>query len=316
MPTSLPAVRPRWWPLAASVLLVVDTAMLASFGTSPAAARAATAAAALAAVAAVLLWHRQRLQHAVAQARTDPLTGLPNRALADELIAHADRSGSAVTVALIDINGLHMVNGNLGHAAGDHYLQVVADRLRRAVPPGGTLVRQGGDEFTLLAPGRVEPALAERIGAALAGPATIGGYRIQPRISAGIAAAGADTTAGQARSRADSALATAKRHGGNRILVFDAARDPQPSPDGIRPLLRRRDCAPIADGGLLWTPQPGDQLIPVLLSPADLHTITAALADPGVEGPGRNRQRLLHQRLSAIGRDITPATDGDGKASR
>src|SRR5207248_6115797 len=61
--------------------------------------------------------HRGRDQ--VAQARRDPLTGLPNRAPADDMLAHATRTGTPVTVALADVDGLHMINHNLGMAAGD-----------------------------------------------------------------------------------------------------------------------------------------------------------------------------------------------------
>ncbi|MGI5243358.1 GGDEF domain-containing protein [Dactylosporangium sp. CA-139066] len=226
--------------------------------------------------------YEQRLAHAVAEARNDPLTGLPNRALADEMLEAAGRGGAAITVALIDVNGLHTINGNLGHAAGDQYLTLIARRLAQAVPPHGVLVRQGGDEFTLLAWNTDPQDLADQIGAALAGPAVIAGYRIQPRASVGIAATdtAADGTvdAQHARARADAAMYTAKRDGGNQIRIFDPDRDPEPSPDGTRPLVRRRDINPIAEAGMAWLPTPGDELIPLLLAPAELRTVAHALA--------------------------------------
>jgi GGDEF domain-containing protein len=46
-------------------------------------------------------------------------------------------------VALIDVDGLHTINGDVGHAIGDEYLTSVAWRLAGAVPPRGVLVRQG-----------------------------------------------------------------------------------------------------------------------------------------------------------------------------
>nr|BFE56383.1 hypothetical protein GCM10020063_009090 [Dactylosporangium thailandense] len=226
--------------------------------------------------------YEQWLAHAVAAARTDPLTGLPNRALADEMLAAAGRGGAPITVALIDVNGLHTINGNLGLAAGDQYLTLIARRLAQAVPPHGVLVRQGGDEFTLLAWGTDAQDLADQIGVVLAGPAVIGGYRIQPRASVGIAAAGtaADGTvdAQQARARADSAMYTAKRDGGSQIRIFDPDRDDEPSLDGTRPLLRRRDVNPIVEAGMAWLPTPGDELIPLLLAPDELRTVAQALA--------------------------------------
>jgi diguanylate cyclase (GGDEF)-like protein len=219
--------------------------------------------------------HRTREQ--VAQARRDPLTGLPNRAVADDMLAEATRTSAPMTVALVDIDGLHMLNTSLGHAAGDQYITTVARRLAGAVPPGGCLVRQGGDEFTLLAPGVDPDQMAADIGAALAGAAVIAGYRIQPRASVGIAASdGAD--ANHIRAQADAALYTAKRDGGNQVLIYRPDRDSEPAPDGTRPLLRRRDINPLAAAGVAWLPAPGDELIPLLLSVADTHTLRSALS--------------------------------------
>jgi hypothetical protein len=71
---------------------------------------------------------------------------------------------------------------------------------------------------------------------------------------------------------------TAKRDGGNQIRIFDPDRDPEPSPDGTRPLLRRRDINPIVEAGMAWLPTPGDELIPLLLAPDELRTVAQALA--------------------------------------
>lgn len=237
-----------------------------------------------------------RTRDLVDQARRDPLTGLPNRALADDMLTHATIAGTPVTVALADVDGLHMINHNLGMAAGDHYLRIVAHRLGAAVPAGGALVRHGGDEFSIVAAGTDAQQLATDIGAALAGPAVIAGYHIQPRASVGIAASDPVDQSGNAnhtRARADSALYTAKRDGGNQIRVYDPDRDPAPSPDGTRPLLRRRDLNPLAADGVAWLPAPSDDLIPLLLSVADIHTLYQGLrtardlaARAAAEAPG------------------------------
>ena len=268
---------------------------------------------------AVHRYQRQR-DHDVAEARKDPLTGLPNRALAEEMLDSASRSGAPMTVALIDVNGLHTINTNLGHAAGDQYLTTVSRRLAKAVPEHGVLVRQGGDEFTLLAWNTDPQDLADQIGAALTGRAIIAGYHIQPRASVGIAttttadgttAAGAgDVTvdAHHARARADSAMYTAKRDGGNQIRIFDPDRDPEPSPDGSRPLLRRRDINPIVDAGMAWLPTPGDDLIPVLLAPHELRAVVRSLAAA--------RDRWAHAATEAQAgarRPTTPATSEPGR---
>ncbi len=218
----------------------------------------------------------------VAAARRDPLTGLPNRAPADEMLAHATRTGTPVTVALADVDGLHMINRNHGMAAGDQYLRLVAHRLAQAVPAGGMLVRHGGDEFSIVAPGTAAVQLADAVGAALAGPAVIAGYRIQPRASVGVAATDPAAPQGDAhhvRARADAALYTAKRDGGNQIRVYDPVRDPEPAPDGTRPLLRRRDINPLTAAGVAWLPVPGDDLIPLLLSVTDIHAVYQGLRE-------------------------------------
>jgi diguanylate cyclase (GGDEF)-like protein len=222
---------------------------------------------------------RRQLRAAVAEARRDPLTGLPTRAVADHMLDAATRDATPITVALADIDGLHAINLNLGHAAGDQYITTVAQRLSRAVPAGGCLVRQGGDEFTLIAPHQGPDELATAIGAAMAGPAVIAGYRIQPRASVGIAASsGGD--ARYARACADAAMYTAKAAGGNHITVYQPGRDGQPQPDGTRPLTRRRDLNPPGpDGpdGLAWQPTQGDDLLPLLLSVAEARAVHQAL---------------------------------------
>jgi diguanylate cyclase (GGDEF)-like protein len=221
----------------------------------------------------------KRLHREVAHARTDPLTGLPNRAVTDTILDQATPTGRPMTVALIDIDGLHIINGNFGHAAGDQYLTAVARRLAAATPASGVLVRQGGDEFTLLAPGYDPDRLADDIAAALTDPVLIAGHRIQPRVSVGIAATDqtGPVNGRRVRARADSALYSAKRRGGHQTCVFDADRDPEPSPDGTRPLLRRRDLNPATGTGLAWQPTVDDELVPLLLSFADIRAVHDAL---------------------------------------
>jgi diguanylate cyclase (GGDEF)-like protein len=180
---------------------------------------------------------------AVRAARQDKLTGLATRPVMDDLLCAATRDRVPVTVALADVDGLHAVNATFGHAGGDQYVAEVARRLAHALPTGGTLVRQGGDEFALLVPGTVTAAqLATMIGSALSGPAVISGQRLQPRASVGVHSSTGD--AWHALACADAAMYTAKENGGNHILTYDAGRDGIPEPDGTRPATRRRDHKP------------------------------------------------------------------------
>jgi len=84
----------------------------------------------------------------------DELTGLPNRRLFEDRLAHAiDRSrrtNSPVALLLLDLNGFKHINDSLGHQAGDQVLREVAHNLRDTLHPSDTLARLGGDEFVLL----------------------------------------------------------------------------------------------------------------------------------------------------------------------
>jgi len=90
--------------------------------------------------------------------RQDHLTGLANRQWWDERLGEelvrSRRSGSPVSVAIIDLDGFKAINDRRGHLAGDAELQEFAESWRRVVREGGDFVaRLGGDEFGLLAPG-------------------------------------------------------------------------------------------------------------------------------------------------------------------
>ena len=84
----------------------------------------------------------------------DELTGLANRALFLDRMDHALRVARAdndpVIVLFVDLDDFKSVNDNLGHAAGDHVLMAIADKIGRAAGSGDTAARLGGDEFALL----------------------------------------------------------------------------------------------------------------------------------------------------------------------
>ena len=99
----------------------------------------------------------------------DPLTGLANRRLLldhlDHALLQAERTGGRVAVLFGDVDRFKVVNDNLGHQVGDELLRVVAERLRRAVRPGDTLSRFGGDEFVIIVEGVSFPDDASQVAA-------------------------------------------------------------------------------------------------------------------------------------------------------
>jgi diguanylate cyclase (GGDEF)-like protein len=102
----------------------------------------------------------------------DHLTGLPNRARflrqLGELLA-ARQGGATVAVLFLDLDGFKPVNDRHGHAAGDHVLRCVAERLRGAIRVSDLVARLGGDEFVVALPlgDRRDTASVERVSASL-----------------------------------------------------------------------------------------------------------------------------------------------------
>jgi diguanylate cyclase len=159
-------------------------------------------------------------------AEHDDLTGLHNRR---SLVAHlSDRLAAGrpgpVAVLYLDLDRLKSVNDYFGHAAGDRYLRVFAERLRANIGGLSVIGRHGGDEF-IVVPDRAMPtetaeSLAHRLRTTLRDRLEIGTDVITPSVSIGVAAGrpGHDNTADLLR-RADGAVLAAKRAGGNQVAV-------------------------------------------------------------------------------------------------
>jgi diguanylate cyclase (GGDEF)-like protein len=95
-------------------------------------------------------------------AERDPLTGIGNYRMLGEwvprLLARQRRDGGRVTVIVIDLNDFKLVNDTHGHQRGDEVLRQVGSELSGAIRPGDLAVRQGGDEFCVVAPGLSDDA--------------------------------------------------------------------------------------------------------------------------------------------------------------
>jgi hypothetical protein len=79
----------------------------------------------------------------LADANTDPVTGLPVRRLAERHLTHA--VGVELTVAVADVDDMHEINNGHGHQLGDDYLAGIAHRLDQITVDGDLLARLGGD---------------------------------------------------------------------------------------------------------------------------------------------------------------------------
>lgn len=173
----------------------------------------------------------EQLSH---QALHDTLTGLPNRALFMDRLAHtltgSERGGESLAVLLLDLDNFKMVNDSLGHREGDELLVEVARRLKRCLRPGDTAARIGGDEFCIL----LEDAAGEgealrvvgRLREALATPIFVDGQELHVSTSVGIAtSSGAAYRQGKGADAllrdADLAMYEAKSRGKDKHVVYD-----------------------------------------------------------------------------------------------
>jgi diguanylate cyclase (GGDEF)-like protein/PAS domain S-box-containing protein len=134
----------------------------------------------------------------------DKLTGLPNKAMFEELlelsIARARRHDLAVCVITTDLDDFKLVNDSLGHERGNELLGKLAERFREATRETDLVARPGGDEFLLLladlerggTPGAGDPilaaeAVASRVQESLNRPFDLDGTEVYVTASIGIA---------------------------------------------------------------------------------------------------------------------------------
>jgi diguanylate cyclase len=151
------------------------------------------------------------------QARTDELTGLPNRRHLLEETGRVLTDASArrpCALLLLDLDGFKEVNDSLGHSAGDQLLRQVGPRLQPALRPGELLARLGGDEFAVLLPEADLDAAqdrAEGLRTLVLQPFTVEDIRLHVGVSIGVATAPVPATTVQELLRcADVAMYAAK----------------------------------------------------------------------------------------------------------
>ncbi len=160
----------------------------------------------------------------------DALTGLPNRALFQERLAHAversRRDGRPLSVTFIDLDGFKAVNDSLGHDIGDLLLQEIARRIPRFMRRGtDTVARLGGDEFVVLMEdldnAECCAGLADEMLVDLARPMTLNGHSVRVGASMGMAFYPQDgSSALELMQHADTAMYAAKAAGKNTFRFF------------------------------------------------------------------------------------------------
>lgn len=184
-----------------------------------------------------------------ANARTDALTRLPNRAVVMERLQHAieharRHPGYGFAVLFMDFDRFKQVNDTLGHSAGDELLRQVAQRLTHALRPGDAVARVdrpmaarlGGDEFVVVLEGVGDVArvavIANRLLDELGAPYVLANTPVHGSVSIGVVLCadldrhgGADVApaavADEVLRNADTAMYEAKRAGRARWVLFD-----------------------------------------------------------------------------------------------
>ena len=156
-------------------------------------------------------------------AHTDALTGVANRRAGSKLLEAqcklADRGLASLSALLIDIDAFKRINDEHGHEVGDQVLIAFAQRLRTQLRASDHLIRWGGEEFLILAPGadRADAsALAERCRKTVADTAVAGqALTISIGVDQYIPLEGSD----RLLARLDAALYEGKAGGGDRKVV-------------------------------------------------------------------------------------------------
>ncbi len=162
-------------------------------------------------------------------AQFDALTGLPNRTLYLDRLAHAidaaGREHTPVAVLFVDIDRFKAVNDTLGHGVGDELLVQIAQRLKSTVRSGDTIGRLSGDEFALVLSPLAQPdhaaIVGQKINDALATPFTIQGHTVYVSGSVGISLFPADGSEPETLLKnADLAMYRAKQSGRNAYQFY------------------------------------------------------------------------------------------------
>lgn len=177
-------------------------------------------------VAANIMSHKLQVSYGKleASARTDPMTGLFNRAGVYEIISHT-LDGHAQAVILLDLDGFKTINDTFGHDCGDEVLIMVANELKKHASDTVSPARFGGDEFFLYISHYDSPDNVCRLGRQIlqeiAAIHTALGHEVTVSASIGIAFCSPGDTSREALiKKADLAMYQVKENGKSGMLVY------------------------------------------------------------------------------------------------
>ncbi len=175
------------------------------------------------------LSYEEKLRHV---AFYDQLTGLPNRSSVSKTLHQAVSRFAyrhvPFAVVFIDLDEFKAINDSNGHEMGDRYLQSVARRLQSIIREEDVAARFGGDEFVLILqnekPAATEGSVFDRLLNAMHDPVVLDGKSLRLTASFGVTFYPQDSEvdSDQLLRQADQAMYSAKQHGKNQIVYFDA----------------------------------------------------------------------------------------------
>jgi diguanylate cyclase len=182
---------------------------------------------------------RVSLDLAEKRAKTDVLTGLPNRLAFEDFFAEAqaaaEKAGLPLSILLIDVDHFKRFNDDFGHGVGDQVLRLIAKVLRERVRDRDLPARYGGEELVAVFPGSdlkacaaVGESIRRLISECQITRRSTGEVLPGITVSIGVAQLQPGESMADLIERCDRALYKAKDTGRNRV-VTDVAREPGPS---------------------------------------------------------------------------------------
>lgn len=163
---------------------------------------------------------KKELKHLRIQSNIDPLTGIGNRRLVDDILTEWIRENKACSIIMLDLDYFKKVNDTSGHVVGDLVLKFLVEQMNNIIRESDISCRYGGEEFLILLPNTTINSayiIAEKLRFTMATTNSPSGYPVT--LSAGIAAYPSNKalTLDDLLKSADEALYKAKKNGRNLV---------------------------------------------------------------------------------------------------